>query len=67
MDLREKARLNRLESNKRLSNLVTNNEHIPSTFTTQGSWFPPRPLIKKDKKIMKRLYDEDDEKPLKIT
>ena len=67
MDLQEKARLNRIENNKRLSDLVKNNEHIGSSFTTQGSWFPPRPIIKKDKKTIQRLYNEEDEKPLKLT
>ncbi len=67
MDFKEKARLNRLNNNKRLSEHVRKNEPISSSFTTQGSWFPPRPLIEKDKKIMDRLYGDEDEKPLKLT
>jgi len=63
IDLKEKARQNRLANNKRLSELVKGGEIIHSSFNSQSSWFPPRPLIEKDKKTMSRLYGEDDETP----
>jgi len=27
-----------------------------TSFTTDGSWFPPRPVIKKDKKLVSKLH-----------
>jgi len=63
VDLRETARQNRLANNKRLSELVKDGEIIHSSFNSQASWFPPRPLIEKDKKTMNRLYGMDEEKP----
>lgn len=28
-------------------------------FDSQSSWFPPRPIIKKDEKSIKTLYEKD--------
>lgn len=44
----------REETNKRLVDAVRNGEDINSSFTKMNSWFPPRPLIKKDKEAMAR-------------
>ena len=30
-----------------------------SSFNAQASWFPPRPDIKKDAKIIKELFEEE--------
>ncbi len=49
----------RAERNRILSKRAVDKEDELSTgFTAMDSWFPPRPLVKKDKKIIKELYGE---------
>lgn len=30
-----------------------------SSFSSHDSWFPPRPIIRKDKSLMAKLYNEE--------
>jgi len=59
IDLTDQAKQKRIENNKRLSDMVKNGEKIPTSFTSQNSWYPPRPVIKKDAKAVKKLYGRD--------
>lgn len=55
---RQKHNKNIVERMKRGEDLVE--------FDEMESWFPPRPMVKKDKKLMAKLYDnKEDEKEVK--
>lgn len=63
----DKIKKNRMENNKRLSEIVKTGGHLESFFDSHTSWFPPRPTIKKDKELVDRLYGEDKKPDLTIT
>ena len=46
--------------NKRNQDLIRrmNEGEVLCSFDSKDSWFPPRPIIKKDKKALKRLYEK---------
>ncbi len=52
----EKARA---ERNKELCEKVKNNQYIEPLMPASATWFPPRPIIKKDHEAIRDLYNED--------
>lgn len=54
LDFNEKA-LRRKQHNKKVLKKMEKGESL-SSFNSQSSWFPPRPIIKKDKKAVEKLY-----------
>ena len=46
---------------KRNDELIKRMKHgdVLHTYDAQASWYPPRPVIKKDKKELTRLYGEE--------
>ena len=55
-DLNEQA-LKRKQHNRKILKKMAKGESL-STFNSQSSWFPPRPIIKKDKTAIKKLYKD---------
>lgn len=53
-----KVTQSRIDHNKLLCSEIKNGEKEFTTFTSTSSWFPPRPIIKKDKNEMNRLYNK---------
>lgn len=47
------------EHNKEILEALKNKTELPKKMDTIDSWFPPRPLIKKDKEAMKKLYKKE--------
>lgn len=47
----------RRQHNAELIRRMRNGEAL-SAFDSKASWFPPRPVIKKDEREMRRLYDD---------
>jgi hypothetical protein len=47
----------RRDHNKELLRRMNNGESL-TTFSNASSWFPPRPVIEKDRKLMVKLYGE---------
>ncbi len=56
MEKNEKAEDLRKRRNRELLKRMHNGEVLCS-YDSTDSWFPPRPIIKKDKKEMARLYN----------
>jgi hypothetical protein len=52
----EKARLKRAQE---IADKVKSGTYIPAAFDAAESFFPQRPIIKKDKNEMKRIYGKD--------
>lgn len=51
----------RKENNERVLEMLRAGGGM-SRVPTQATWWPPRPMISKDPKEIKRLYGEDEEK-----
>jgi len=49
--------MDRKERNKDLIKRMKKGETL-SSFSSESSWFPPRPTIQKDKKAMDKLYNK---------
>lgn len=52
-----KLNIMRKKHNQELINKMRNGESLRS-FDSQASWFPPRPVLKKDEEAMSRLYTQ---------
>jgi hypothetical protein len=52
----EQLRKERLARSQELANAVKAGTYIPAAFDSQASYFPARPLVKKDPKELARLY-----------
>jgi hypothetical protein len=57
-----KARNLRKERNADLIQRMRNGDQL-SSFNSYSSWFPPRPIIEKDRRSVERLYGTE---PMKI-
>jgi hypothetical protein len=53
--LQEQAERRRQEHNRQLLEKMVSGEPLRA-FDSQASWFPPRPVIKKDPKAIEKLY-----------
>lgn len=42
-----------------------NRGEVLNSFDSQSSWFPPRPIIKKDRKALEKLYRYNEDFPLR--
>lgn len=51
----------RKDRNDRLCRAVKNKQFIPPLVDPSWSFFPPKPLIQKDKDAVDKLYGKDDE------
>lgn len=63
LDMNEQALRRRLH-NRKILKKMERGESL-STFNNQSSWFPPRPIIKKDKKAVDKLYKGQVHLPLR--
>jgi hypothetical protein len=55
VDLKKK----RDERNRDIVERMKRGESLTS-FNTKNSWFPPRPVIEKNKEVLKLLYEKED-------
>ena len=53
-----KEKEERERRNKDLVRRMKKGENL-TAYNTQDTWFPNRPLIKKDKELIKKLYNEE--------
>lgn len=51
----KKAEHKRMRRNKEIAEEIKSGEFIPTPINREMSWFPPRPIIKKDVREMNRL------------
>ncbi len=63
IDLFKKTQNLRKARNAEILRKLDNGESI-SSFNSQSSWFPPRPVIEKDPTAVKRLYGAKPDKRL---
>jgi hypothetical protein len=59
----EKAQENRRKRNADIADGLRNGEYESAAFDSMESFFPTRPIIKKDQAAIKRLYGDKDAKP----
>ena len=57
LDINEQA-LRRKMHNRKILKKMEKGESL-SSYNPQSSWFPPRPIIKKDEKALSGLYRKD--------
>ena len=48
----------RMKRNQEICDLVKKGEYVPARINLDESWYPKRPPIKKDKKVVKKLFEE---------
>lgn len=63
LDLNEQALRRRLH-NRKILKKMEKGENL-NVFSPQSSWFPPRPVIKKNKKAVNELYKNEKSFPLR--
>ncbi len=63
LDMNEQALRRRLHNRKVLKKMEKG--EVLSSFNNQSSWFPPRPIIQKDKKAVAKLYKGSEKLPLR--
>lgn len=60
--MKDKAKQSRKKRNKEIGEALRKGKYIQAPFNKELSWFPPRPIIKKDKKEMERIYGKENQK-----
>ncbi len=61
MELAFKQAEQRKERNKEITDAVKSGEYLQS-FNKEASWYPQRPVIKKDQSAIRKIYGEDSSK-----
>lgn len=56
----EKVRKARLKRSQEIADSVKKGEYTPAAFDKNESWFPQRPVIRKDKRALSVVHGEDD-------
>lgn len=52
---KERAEKNRMKRNQEIAREVQSGEFMPAPINREMSWFPPRPIIKKDLRAVNQL------------